>query len=101
MVELFIRASCVHKVCPGCCRIHSGLLGSLGCSRRFVGFIWRHCGAHWGSSCYTGVAGFLGVRPVGRRVHSGSLGSLRCTMGSFGFAKFIGVRPWGRRVHPG
>ena len=42
----------------------------------FVGFIlvcWVHWGAPWGSYGLSGVAGFIEVRPGGRRVHPGSL----------------------------
>ena len=89
------------QVRPGCCRVHSGWLGSGGCALGVVGFMrdrWVHDGASWGSSgsfgCSLGhsgvpwgwsgslvVVGFTRLRPVGRRVHSGSLGSLGYVLG--------------------
>ena len=77
---------------------------------------------HWGMPCaslrLSGVAGFIGVCPDGRRIHLVSLGSLVRALGvaefihgrwdmpwvtlcSSGVAGFIRVHPGGRRLHPG
>ena len=67
------------------------------------------------SSCSVGDAGFIGVRPGGRRVRSEllvcALGVVAFVRGrwvhswrsshSFGVAEFIGVPPGGRRVRSG
>ena len=39
----------------------------------------------WVSSGSSGVAGFIGLRPGGRRDHPDTLGSLGCVLGVIGF----------------
>ena len=53
----------------------------------FIRGRWVHRGSPGGPAGSSGVAGFTGVRPGGRRVHPWSLGSLECALGSVGFIR--------------
>ena len=100
---------------PGGRRVHPRSLCSFGCVLAVVrvhwgcalwvsGFIrghWFNWGAPRGSSRSSGVAGFIGVRPVDlrvlqeslcslvapRRVHAGSISSLECSLAVVGFIR--------------
>ena len=88
------------RVSPGSCQVQS--LGSLGCA---LVFIWGYCGAHWGSSCLSGVAGFIGVPPECRRVHPAFIrvrpGSLRLHLGSLGSWGYVVAAVGFIQVHCG
>ena len=82
------------------CSVPLVSLGSLGYALDFV----RCPRVNWGvpfrvigfvrcaTLCSFGVAGFIGVRPGGRRVRSRSLGSLGCALRVIGFVRGCWVR---------
>ena len=82
----------------GGCQVHQGTLNSLGCVLAVVRFFQVHWCALLCSSCSSGVAGFIGVRPGGRRVDPGSLRSLQDAQGVVGVIQgcfiYLGTR-WG------
>ena len=90
--------------CPVGRQVRLCSLGSLVCALGVVGFVWVRCVrllGPWGSSGWFWFAGFIGVRPGGRRIVRGRWvlwGALMVSSGSLGVAGFIGVRPGARRV---
>ena len=84
------------RVHPGGRWVHSGSLGSFGCSLVVVVFILgrRDRLVSLGSFCVVGfvwgsfrVVGFVRVHPGGRWVHSGSFGSFKFALGVGGFVR--------------
>ena len=120
-VVRFIQALLFIGIRPGGSRVYPRSLVSLGCARGVVGFIkgrWIHWCAPWESSGSSGVAGFIGVRPLlssgssgvtgfivvcpgGRRVHPGSLGSFGCTLEDVWFIRGRCIHPEARRRSSG
>ena len=77
---------------PGCRRVQSGSLSSLGCALGAVRFIlvrYAHWGTPWQLSGSSGVAVPAAVRPGSRQVHRDSLGSLECNLGEDWFIQVL------------